>query len=132
MCSSDLAMNFSTVDVVEDGGALYASNSAMRIKVPGEIAGRLGRFKGGKAILGIRPEDLRMATSADSSDVTLAAVVEVSEQLGAEVILDVVAAGANMVASVDPLTRVKPQEAIKLALNPARLRFFDAATEVAI
>ncbi|MBV1693930.1 MAG: sn-glycerol-3-phosphate ABC transporter ATP-binding protein UgpC [Hyphomicrobiales bacterium] len=126
------AMNFSTVDVVDDGGALFASNAAMRIRVPDEIAPRLGAHKGRKATLGIRPEDLRMATSSDGKDVTIDAVVEVSEQLGAEVILDVVAAGANMVASVDPMTRVKPQEAVKLALNPARLRFFDATTEMAI
>jgi multiple sugar transport system ATP-binding protein len=126
------AMNFSTVDVVEDGGVLYASNSAMRIRVPDPLVARLAPHKGRKATLGIRPEDLRMASSSDSRDVTIDAVVEVSEQLGAEVILDVVAAGANMVASVEPTIKVKPQEMVRLAINPDRLRFFDATTEKAI
>jgi hypothetical protein len=37
-----------------------------------------------------------------------------------------------MVASVEPTVRVKPQEKIRLAVNPAGLRFFDAASEAAI
>ena len=73
-----------------------------------------------------------MAASADSADTTLEAIVEVSEQLGSEVILDVRVAGAGMVASVEPTVRVKPQEKIKLALDPRRLHFFDATSEKAI
>jgi multiple sugar transport system ATP-binding protein len=126
------AMNFAAVDVVERDGGLFAQNEAMQIRVPDALVSRLARHMGAKATLGIRPESLRMGTSADSKDVLIDAVVEVSEQLGAEVILDVKAAGANMVASVEPTTRVKPQEVVKLALDPKGLRFFDANTEAAI
>jgi len=126
------AMNFSNVQISDQGGALFASNEAMQIRVPDQLAARLKAHAGKPATLGIRPEDLRMASSADAADRLINAVVEVSEQLGSEVILDVKAAGAGMVASVDPMTRVKPQEAIKLAINPDRLRFFDAQTERAI
>jgi len=37
-----------------------------------------------------------------------------------------------MVASVEPTVRVKPQERVRLAVNPTGLRFFDAETERAI
>jgi hypothetical protein len=37
-----------------------------------------------------------------------------------------------MVASVEPTVKVKPQQTIRLGINPAGLRFFDAATEAAI
>jgi hypothetical protein len=37
-----------------------------------------------------------------------------------------------MVASVEPSVRVKAGEPIKLALDPAGLRFFDAKTELAV
>ena len=37
-----------------------------------------------------------------------------------------------MVASVEPTVKVKPQQMIRLGINPAGLRFFDAATEAAI
>ena len=126
------AMNFSNVNIVEDGAALYARNEAMAIRVPEHLVTRLKPHTGKPAILGIRPEDIRMPRDGDSSDTAMEAVVEVSEQLGSEVILDVKVAGSGMVASVEPTVRVKPFERIKLALDPARLHFFDAKTESAI
>jgi multiple sugar transport system ATP-binding protein len=126
------AMNFSDVGISDEGGALYATNAGMKIRVPDALKARIAPLSGQPAILGIRPEDLRMATSADAKDVLIDATVEVSEQLGSEVILDVKVAGEGMVASVDPLTRVNPGQPIKLALNPAGLRFFDAKSEAAL
>jgi multiple sugar transport system ATP-binding protein len=125
-------MNFSNVQIIEDRGTLYATNTAMKIRVPDALRARLAPHTGKAATLGIRPEALRMATSTDPADITLDTVVEVSEQLGAEVILDVKCAGAGMVASVDPTVRVKSGEPVRLALDPAGLRFFDAQTELAI
>ena len=87
---------------------------------------------GKPATLGIRPEDLHMATGADPEHLTFDAIVEVAEQLGSEIILDVKAGGGAMVASVEPTTKVKPQQKIRLGINPAGLRFFDAKSEAAI
>jgi multiple sugar transport system ATP-binding protein len=126
------AMNFSNVKISDEGGALYASNAGMKIRIPDALKARMASQSGRPGILGIRPEDLRMATSADSKDVLIDAIVEVSEQLGSEVILDVKVAGEGMVASVDPLTRVKPGQPVQLALSPAGLRFFDATSEKAL
>jgi multiple sugar transport system ATP-binding protein len=114
------------------GGAVYATNPTMRIRVPEQIAARMGPHRGKPATLGIRPEDLRMANGADPEDFSFDAVVEVAEQLGSEVILDLKVGGGAMVASVEPTVRVKPQQKIRLAVNPAGLRFFDATTEAAI
>jgi multiple sugar transport system ATP-binding protein len=58
--------------------------------------------------------------------------VEVGEQLGSEIILDLKAGGTTMVASVEPTVKVKAQQTIRLGMNPAGLRFFDATTEAAI
>ena len=126
------AMNFANVMIENEGGVLFASNPAMRVRVPDAVAARLGAHAGKAATLGIRPEDLRMATSADAADHIITATVEVSEQLGSEVILDVKVAEGAMVASVEPTVRVKPGEPVRLALNPGGLRFFDAETELAI
>jgi multiple sugar transport system ATP-binding protein len=126
------AMNFAQVTIEAVGDALFAVNPAMRIRIPEALRARLAPYTGKPVTLGVRPENLGMATSAHSPDVTLSAVVEVSEQLGSEVILDVKCAGAGMVASVEPSVRVKAGEAIALALDPAGLRFFDAQTERAI
>src|ERR1700731_521986 len=82
------AMNFASVTVSEANGALWAANEGMRIKVPAEIAARLSRYAGKDCVLGVRPEDLRIATSADPPDLNIEAELEVVEQLGPEILLD--------------------------------------------
>jgi len=126
------AMNFADVTIRSVGNGLIAENAVMRIAVPDALKGRMAVHVGKPASLGIRPEDLRMATGADPADLTFEAVVEVAEQLGSEVILDLTVGKSSMVASVEPTVKVRPQEKVRLAVNPAGLRFFDAASEMAI
>jgi multiple sugar transport system ATP-binding protein len=104
----------------------------MRIKVPSELAGRLGRYAGQQAILGIRPEDLRIASDADPAELTFDAMVEVVEQLGSEILLDMAVGSTMMVASVEPTVRARIRDKLRLALNPLRLHFFDPASEAVI
>ena len=54
------------------------------------------------------------------------------EQLGSEILLDMRAGQALMVASVEPTLRVRAHDKLKLALKPERLHLFDAETEAAI
>jgi len=126
------AMNFATVKVSEGNGALWASNEGMRIKVPAEIAARLNRYAGKECVLGVRPEDLRIATAADPPDLNIDAEVEVIEQLGSEVLLDMAVGSGMMVAAVEPTVRAKVRDRLRLAVNPERLHFFDSASEAAI
>src|SRR5262249_40402996 len=126
------AMNFANVNVSEANGALWAANEGMRIKVPAEIAARLKRYAGKECVLGIRPEDLRVANSADPADLNIEAEVEVVEQLGWEALLDVKAAPTPMGAAADPAVRAKIRDHPRLAMTPERLHFFDSASEAAI
>jgi multiple sugar transport system ATP-binding protein len=126
------AMNFSNVTVRREGPALHAQNEAMRIRIPDQFLDRLRAQDGKPAILGIRPEGLRMANGGDPADMSFEAVVEVAEQLGSEIILDLNVGGAPMVASVEPTVRVRHGEKIRLAIDPEGLRFFDAGTEAAL
>jgi len=126
------AMNFADVTIAAVGDQLVAENGAMRIAVPDAMRQRLAPHAGKPATLGIRPEDLRMANGSDPEDRTFEAVVEVAEQLGSEIILDLTAGSSVMVASVEPTVKVKPQQKVRLAINPVGLRFFDAKSEAAI
>jgi multiple sugar transport system ATP-binding protein len=126
------AMNFATVTMVDGGGGLRAGNGSLEIEVPADQARRLRGHVGRQLTLGIRPEDLRVANSADAAGLTFSSRVEVVEQLGSEVLLDVRVGGDTMVAAVDPAVRVKPDDDLRLAVNPERLHFFDAETEQAI
>ena len=82
--------------------------------------------------LGLRPEDLHVATGADSPERCFDAVVDVVEPLGSEILLNITAGAASMVARVEPTVRVKVHESLRLALEPERVHFFDLKTEIAI
>ncbi len=123
------AMNFVEVSI-KDG--LWADTAGFRVKVPADRSERLKSYVGQPVTVGIRPEDLHVATGHDAADATFDAVVEVVEPLGSEILLDVKTGGNSLVARVEPTVRVKVHEPIRLALNAARLHFFDKKSEVAI
>jgi multiple sugar transport system ATP-binding protein len=126
------AMNFATVRLSENGGALWASNDGIHIEVPAPIARRLRDHGGQQVAMGIRPEDLRVATPGDRPELAFEAVIEVIEKLGSEVLLDTLVGSNPMVASVEPTVRATRHDRLRLALNPERLHFFDTATDAAI
>jgi multiple sugar transport system ATP-binding protein len=126
------AMNFATVRVAGVNGALWAESAGIRLKVPGEIASRLGRYAGQEVTLGIRPEDLRIASPADPPELSLDAVVEVIEKLGSEILLDVKVGTSTMVAAVEPSAMTKVRDQLRLTPNLDRLHFFDHQSEAAI
>jgi multiple sugar transport system ATP-binding protein len=126
------AMNFAPVRVSGSDGSQWVENEGLRIKVPAEIAGRLGRYAGQEVTLGIRPEDLHLASAADPKELGFDAAVEVVEKLGSEILLDMAVGPHTMVASIDPGIRVNVHDRLRLALNPERLHFFDTRSEAVI
>src|SRR5882762_5480420 len=125
------SMNFIPVTMTDAGG-LWAESQGLRVKVSPVHAGRLGGYKGQKVTLGLRPEDLRVASGSDPAEYTFDAVVDVVEPLGSEILLDLRAGQHTLVARVEPSVRAKVHETLKLALVPDRARFFDTKTELAI
>jgi len=126
------AMNFATVTMMDGNGRLTAKNAGLELEVPQSHMERLKSHIGREVTIGIRPENLHIATDSDPAGFTFPSKVEVVEQLGSEILLDVRVGGDSMVAAVDPTIRAKVQEQIRLAVNPARLHFFDAQSELAI
>jgi len=126
------AMNFAEVTVTNSGESLWAEAPGLRIRIPPSKADALRRHSGQKVVLGVRPEALRLANGADGADYAFDSTVEVVEPLGNEILLDVRAGSHPLVARLDPATRVKVHESVRLALDPERLHFFDAKTEAAI
>ncbi|MBV9861696.1 MAG: sn-glycerol-3-phosphate ABC transporter ATP-binding protein UgpC [Alphaproteobacteria bacterium] len=126
------AMNFATVRVEQANGTLWAGAEGMHIKVPEAISGRVEPYAGREVEIGIRPEDLRVANGADPAEFSFDAQVEVVERLGSETLLDVAVGARTMVAAVEPAVPARVHDRLRLALNPERLHFFDAETEVAL
>ena len=126
------AMNFAAVTVTEANGSLIVENSGLRLKLPDETAQRLRGHIGCEVTLGVRPEDLTVAGAADLDHPCFDAVIEVVEQLGSEILLDMKVGEGVMVASVEPTVRVKVRDKLRFAMRPSRLHVFDAKTEAAI
>ena len=126
------SMNFVEMTIADANGSLWAETPGIRVKVPPASAGRLGPYKGQRVTLGIRPEDLRVASGSDSADYSFDTVVDVVEPLGSEILLDVKAGSNVIVARVDPTVRAKLHDKMRLALHPERVHFFDLKTELAI
>ena len=126
------AMNFIPVTINDAAGTLFAQANGFKVKVPADRQSKLGAYKGQPVTLGVRPEDLRVGALTDSGDLSFDAVVEVVEPLGAEILLDVSAAGQSVVARVEPTVRAKTHEKIRLTFVPERIHFFDAKTEAVI
>jgi multiple sugar transport system ATP-binding protein len=126
------AMNFLPVRLAQNTGQVWAENDGVRIRLPGELGARLTRRGAKDVVLGIRPEDLSVASTDQPTDLSFDAVVEVVEKLGSETLLDAAVGQEMIVASVDPDIRVAAREKLRLAMNPERIHFFDASTEVAI
>jgi multiple sugar transport system ATP-binding protein len=125
------AMNFLDVALESGPDGLYASAPDFRIRVPDERAGALTRTGARVATLGVRPEHVVLGESAQGTGFN--GSVEVTEQLGAELLVGVRAAGTTVLASrIDPETRLAPHEPLRLSLNPRGVHFFDGTTEDAI
>jgi multiple sugar transport system ATP-binding protein len=118
--------------VTEANGSLIAENAGLRIKLPEMTAQRLRGHVGREITLGVRPEDLSVAGPADQDRPCFDAVIEVVEQLGSEILLDMKVGDSVMVASIEPSVPVKVRDKLRFAIRPSRLHVFDARTEAAI
>jgi multiple sugar transport system ATP-binding protein len=121
------AMNFITVRLQTVGDRLHAVAEDFSIRVPDDRARALGRTKGGSVVLGVRPEHVLLGEPRGENGTGFDGTVEVTEQLGAELLAGVRAAGTTVLASrIDPETALTPHQPLRLSLDPRGLHFFDA------
>ena len=110
----------------------------------------LTAFEGKTLIFGIRPEDLYDSSlESGSRHATLPAIVKSTEELGSELIVHLnveavrtdsgdpdavedLSGAANAVAKFEAVSAVRPGELINLAIDAAKLHFFDPQTHLAI
>ncbi len=107
---------------------------ALRIKLPAERARRLAEFAGRDVMLGIRPEDMHDPDFLPMNvrGFPIRASVDVTEMMGNEKFLHVIAGTQTLLARVDPRTRARVGREIELQLDLDRLHVFDAATQGAL
>jgi len=112
------AMNFIDVSLARNDGRLAAEAEALRIRVPEEQAAVLERQPAQALTLGVRPEHVLIGDPRPENEVT--------EQLGAELLVGVRVAGTIVIASrIDPWAKLGLHQKIRLSLDPRGLHFFD-------
>ena len=138
-----------------DGGGPVVVFGPHRIGVPAEVVTEhpaLERYLGEPIVAGIRPEHLRdAALTVDGGDRPAQPVIELPiklrEELGSEVFVhgaigtaahvsddaaDDVRSLATIVAKMDPRTQIAEGKTAAIAVDAARLQFFDPATGASI
>lgn len=129
-------MNFIDGKITESNGKVVADLDGTQIVLKEENAKKLkdGGYIGKEVTLGIRPEDLsdRSEDLNNNHDSVIDTTISVRENLGSEVFLYTDFNGATLTARVEPDTKAKVGDKIKLALDPDKVHAFDKDSEIAI
>ena len=98
-----------------------------------ELARKLADLENQAAVLGLRPEHLRLAPEAEvHSDPCVAAMVELVEIFGAQTHLHLRQGKCRFVMRLPGDTTVAPEQKVFVTFNWKDARFFDAVTAVAL
>ncbi len=125
------SMNFIPVTVHEEDGQLFALAPSLRLRLAPEHHQALQAWRNQPVILGVRPEHL--ALGAPTPDRHLAARVDVTEQLGSEIVLEANLADLTVsVSRVDPAAVLESGDLIHLGVDARQLHFFDPQDETSI
>ncbi|HEY2374406.1 MAG TPA: sn-glycerol-3-phosphate ABC transporter ATP-binding protein UgpC [Gemmatimonadaceae bacterium] len=104
-----------------------ADDEAFSIPLAPSQTERLAAMTPERLVAGIRPEDLRVASSASSRS-AIQAVVDASEPLGNEVLLYLRVGGQDVTARAAPQALARPGDRLSLTIDPARVHYFDRAS----
>ena len=92
-------------------------------------------MSGKEVTVGIRPEDIYDAKNTSipvTADNSFEAKVDVLEKLGSEDTAYLVAGDKNLIATLDPATRIEAGESATFAVDLQRIHIFDGESEMAI
>ena len=120
------SMNFVDVTLEGTGGdAKLVGAAGLTLPLPPRLRDSVAAEAGRKIIAGFRPEHLEL-NDAGADAAKFPGRADVVEYLGNEELIHVTAADQDIVAIVDSSHRVKPGDALTLALPLSKLHLFDA------
>lgn len=129
-------MNFINAKVEKRGGEIHLLFGKDDVKLPEGKARKLegSDYVGKEVIMGIRPESVHdeQVYLESMPDSIVDAKIEVVEMLGAETFLYMIVDDVNFTARVNPRTKAKALDTIKVALDTNKIHLFDKETELTI
>jgi len=128
------AMNFFNVTVQGSPESMCLDAGPFEATVPPTRVKDLASYLHKTIIFGIRPEDIHDSEFAPLgiSGTVLSARVEVTELMGNEAFLHLTSGEQEFLARVDPRTRARPGDEIRVIFDMDHMHAFDAKTEEAI
>lgn len=128
-------MNFINAKIGKQGDKFTLEFDKYKVGLPESYNGKVSSYAGKEVVFGIRPENVHdeadfLATA--SQDSMLDANVDVTELMGAEIYLYLNIAGVPVTARVEPYSKAKPGDIIKIALDVEKIHIFDKETEQTI
>jgi multiple sugar transport system ATP-binding protein len=125
------AMNFFQAHLRKDGNDLYVDTGAFKVKIPSDRNAVYMPLAGKEVVFGIRPEDIFNPnfTPPGINAATIEAKVDVTELMGNEIYLYMVAGKENFVARVDPRTRFSIGDNVQLVFNMDNFHIFDPSSD---
>ncbi len=126
-------MNFIEAKLGKQGSDYTLTFDKNVIKVPANGM-KLDSYVGKDVIFGIRPENVYDDAEfiASHSNGVVDANVDVTELMGAEIYLYLSIAGIPITARVEPTSKAKPGDKVKIALDVNKIHIFDKETEQTI
>ncbi|WP_427023075.1 ABC transporter ATP-binding protein [Aureimonas ureilytica] len=129
-------MNMLPVTIERRGEGFVARFEDRELPLPPSLdRARIAPYEGRKAVLGIRPENFHEVPPADidpAATVRFPATVELAEPMGAEIHLNLLAAGRPIIARVSPRCRARDGETVDLVADLTGAHLFDPETERSI
>jgi multiple sugar transport system ATP-binding protein len=128
------AMNFFKAKLRKDGSKLIVETGSFNVTIPPERMKAFQAFVDKPIVFGIRPEDIYNPVFVPPG-IHVAAVetkVDVTELMGNEIFLYLLAGSDNIVARVDPRTDFQIGDKVQVSFNLDKCHLFDPETEKAI
>jgi multiple sugar transport system ATP-binding protein len=127
------AMNFFKAKLVKDGGHMFVQGGAFRVPITLDRKS-YQNYVDKPVVMGIRPEDIYNPAFVPPGIhvAPVDAKVDVTELMGNEISLYLLAGQDNIVARVDPRTDFRMGDKVQVAFNMDKVHLFDPDTEKAI
>ncbi|MFH2102709.1 MAG: sn-glycerol-3-phosphate ABC transporter ATP-binding protein UgpC [Chloroflexota bacterium] len=128
------AMNFFKANLRKDENNLILDTGDFSVPIPPERSKGVQEYIGKPVVMGIRPEDIYnpIFVPPGIHAAPVSAKVDVTELMGNEIFLYLVAGKNSMVARVDPRTDFKVGGKVQVSFNMDKCHLFDPDTERAI
>jgi multiple sugar transport system ATP-binding protein len=124
-------MNFLSVKVLEEGGAVVLDEGSFKLKPAQEHVEYLRKYVGKEVFFGIRPEDLTYSPTSTGEN-NIPTKITVVEPLGADIHLWLTTATQPLVARTEPHHTFKVGDTANFSPRLEKARYFDKETELSV